>query len=200
MPGRRREGGNNRPFCELRSRHYRRFSATSGWMYADERYRYTRQRKQYRRHRLDGRITSAGETNSARAGTEEDARPNRPVGRCRRSVGRGSKGETLVIRSIVQANDAMIRQHKLIRPLQLPRRAAPPVGTSDRLHARPRLGHQLTRDGLSSPDLIGHARFSAINLIFSPTSRDAKAACVHRLPREITPPRETLRGTSLALD
>jgi len=40
--------GNNRPFYELRSRrHYRRFSATSGYaMYADERYRYTRQRKQ----------------------------------------------------------------------------------------------------------------------------------------------------------
>lgn len=48
-----RAGGNNRPFCELRSRrHYRRFRATSGWMFADERYRYmryTRQRKQCRR-------------------------------------------------------------------------------------------------------------------------------------------------------
>lgn len=95
--------------------------------------------------------------------------------------GRGSKGETLVIRSIVQANDAMIHQHKLIRPLQLRRRAVN-GRASDRLHARPRFGHQLTRDG-PGPDLIGHTRFSAINFIFSPTSRDARTVSVYMYTR-----------------
>lgn len=92
-------------------------------------------------------------------GTEENARQI-----CLLVTARGSKGEVLVIRSIVQANDAMIHQHKLIWLLQLCH-IAMLYSENDRVHARPLLGNQLTRDG-SSPDLIADARFSAINSFF----------------------------------
>lgn len=111
-------------------------------------------------HRLDCRITS---TQVRREGTEEnEARNAREIG----LAVRGSKGEALVIRSIVQANDAMIHQHKLIWPLQLCH-AAVLYSENDRVH-----GTSTVRPSINSVRRLfpgphrADARFSAINLFF----------------------------------
>lgn len=67
--------------------------------------------------------------------TRVDERSAEKSTRCarERSAWRSSEGEPLVIRSIVQANDAMIHQHKLIWPLQLCH-AAVLYRENDRVH------------------------------------------------------------------
>lgn len=64
---------------------------------------------------------------------------------------------------------------------------------NDRVHARPLLGNQLTRDG-SSPDLIADARFSAINSFFYVGWQNrAWKKCSCKITRAV-PGREILDG------
>jgi len=79
-------------------------------------------------HRLDRWITSA-QVRETEENEVEHAREIRLVVPLE-----VAKAKRLVIRSIVQANDAMIHQHKLIWPLQLCHHTAVLYSENDRVH------------------------------------------------------------------